>query len=78
MLEVSSPGAERKLTTPREFTHYIGRDVQVKLYAQLGGKKEFEGKLKGFANDTAEIETEDGVLSIPVKDAVYIRLLFKF
>ena len=31
-LEVSSPGADRKLTKEREFLYYIGREVDVKLY----------------------------------------------
>lgn len=78
ILEVSSPGADRKLHTEREFTHYIGREVDVKLYAAHDGRKEISGILCGFENNTAEIETEGKKLQIPVKDAVYIRLSFKF
>ena len=31
-LEVSSPGLDRQLKKEREFLHYIGRQVEVKLY----------------------------------------------
>ena len=40
-LEVSSPGVERKLKTEREFLHYIGKKVSVKLYKAINSKKEF-------------------------------------
>lgn len=78
MLEVSSPGAERKLNTDREFEHYIGREVKAKLYAAKDGKKEIEGVLCGFSGGVAVIESDGARYEIPKKEAVYIRLLFKF
>lgn len=77
-LEVNSPGVDRVLKTEREFSHYIGRDVDVKLYSAIDGKKEFSGKLTGYENDIANIETGDSVLEIPVSKAVYIKLMFRF
>ena len=77
-LEVSSPGVDRKLTREREFAYYSGREVDVKLYAADDGVKEFEGVLKGLDGDIAEIEVNDGIKKIPVKNAVYIRLHFSF
>lgn len=78
ILEVSSPGADRILKKEREFLYYIGREVDVKLYSAMDGKKEFTGILKGFSDNTAEIEYDGECVSIPVKSAVYIRLSFKF
>lgn len=78
VLEVSSPGAERKLTTEREFTHYIGRKVDVKLYAAKNGSKELTGILKGYSNEVALIEAEDGEFEIQKKEAAYIKLSFDF
>lgn len=78
ILEVSSPGAQRILTCEREFLHYIGTEVEVKLYAAKNGVKEFSGILKDYADMTAYIETEDGVVEVKPKEAVYIRLLFRF
>ena len=48
-LEVSSPGADRKLTKEREFLYYIGREVDVKLYKAEKGVKEFTGVLKDYS-----------------------------
>ena len=77
-LEVSSPGVDRKLTREREFIYYTGREVDVKLYAAEDGVKEFSGILKGLDGDTAEIEVNDTIKQIPVKNAVYIKLHFSF
>lgn len=78
ILEVSSPGADRKLNTEREFNHYIGREVDVKLYAAKNGQKETSGILTGYSNDVASVDVGGEVWDIPKKDAVYIRLSFKF
>ncbi len=77
-LEVSSPGADRKLVKEREFLYYIGRKVEVKLFKAVDGEKEFVGVLTGYADKNAEIEKENGEkISIPVKEASYIRLYFE-
>ncbi len=77
-LEVSSPGVDRKLKTEREFLYYIGREVEVKLYAPRDGVKEFYGILKSYSDKTATVECDGADIEIPVKEAVYIRLRFIF
>lgn len=77
-LEVSSPGVDRKLKKEREFLYYLGRKVEVKLFAPLDGVKEFDGILKDYSDKTATIECNGEEKQIPVKDAVYIRLKFVF
>ena len=77
-LDVSSPGVDRKLKKEREFLYYIGREVEVKIYAPRNGKKEFDGILKGYHEKTASIETDGEIIEIPLKEAVYIRLKFIF
>lgn len=51
-LEVSSPGVERVLKTPRHFALSLGLLVAVRLE----DKQEFEGVLVGFENDEAVFE----------------------
>ena len=77
ILEVSSPGVDRKLKTEREFLHYIGREVDVKLFKAENGKKEFTGILKSFENGTCVIEGDEEI-EVNVKDAAYIKLHFEF
>jgi len=78
ILEVSSPGLDRKLKTEREFSHFMGRDVDVKLYKAVDGKKEFSGKLIGFDNDIATIQYNEEEILVNTKEAVYIKLHFEF
>lgn len=77
-LEVSSPGADRKLVTDREFKYYIGRRVDVKLYKAVDGKKEFDGILSGFDDGTVVVTAENEEYRIKKGEAVYIRLHFEF
>lgn len=77
-LEISSPGVDRKLKTEREFTYYIGRRVEVKLYKALDGKKEFDGVLEDYRDNLAYIRVDDAVVGVNPKEAVYIRLYFTF
>ena len=78
VLEVSSPGVDRRLVKEREFKYYIGREVDVKLFKELDGEKEFTGTLIGYENKTAIIARGDKTLEIPVKQAAYIKLSFRF
>lgn len=77
ILEVSSPGVDRVLKTEREFKHYIGRKVEVKLYKAIEGLKEFDGILTGYEDNTATVTAEDKEIKIPVAQAVYIKLYFR-
>ncbi len=55
MLEVSSPGAERKLRTIEEVKNSIGKHVYVKLYEKLDGSKEIYGDLESVEGDEVVI-----------------------
>ncbi|MBR4173496.1 MAG: ribosome maturation factor RimP [Clostridia bacterium] len=77
-LEVSSPGLTRKLKTQREFDYFAGRIVDVKLFAEKDGVKEFCGTLLGFDGKTAKIDYLGNVIPVNLKEAAYIRLHFEF
>ena len=77
-LEVSSPGLERKLKTKREFDYFKGRSVDVKLFSEKDGLKEFCGKLLDFDGKAAKIELEGKTISVNIKEAAYIKLHFEF
>lgn len=55
-LEVSSPGAERPLKTPKDFEANIDKNIYVSLYVHIDGEKEYEGILKDFSNNIATID----------------------
>ena len=46
VLEVSSPGLERKLKSLKLFNKYLGSKVLIKVYEKVNGQKELIGILK--------------------------------
>ena len=48
ILEVSSPGLDRELKKPRDFQREMGKDIDVSLFAPLGGKKVVTGPLSAY------------------------------
>ncbi len=78
VLEVSSPGIERRLRTKEHFDRYTGRQVDVGLYKALDGCKTLSGVLKGFKDETIFIETENGELSIMQGEVSNVKLHFDF
>lgn len=58
-LEVSSPGMDRELLTPKHFEKFTGKLVEVKLYKGVDGKKLYEGVLVGLVDGNVVIKDED-------------------
>lgn len=61
-LEVCSAGIERELCRPHHFEYGIGKEVTVKLFKAIDGKKEFTGILKSYNGDIV-LECENGELT---------------
>jgi len=79
-LEVSSCGLERHLREPEHFKWAVGKNIQIKLYKAQNGKKEYEGVLKSFDNNTITIydeETKETVL-IDLTSVSMSKLLFNW
>ncbi len=70
-LEVSSPGAERPLAMPRQYTKHVGRELLVKMHAQT----ELLGRLKSIEEDAILIELKDKKKAY--KDAKEKRIPFE-
>jgi ribosome maturation factor RimP len=48
LLEVSSPGLDRKLVKPGDFLHFAGRRARLVLREPVDDQKVLEGRLAGF------------------------------
>ncbi len=60
VLEVSSPGLDRKLTKPQHFRRYVGHDVRIRLRVPAEGRRNFRGRLMAASEERIEVEV-DGV-----------------
>ncbi len=75
VLEVGSAGADRVLKKPEHFAAFIGSVVEVRLYRNRDGKKEFVGVLEQYEN--GDVQLEDG-LRFEKKDVAQVRLHVTF
>ena len=58
-LEVSSPGLDRPLCKPADFTRFAGSKVDVKMRTRdKSGRKRFPGLLRGEAGGVATLEVD--------------------
>ena len=66
VLEVSSPGLDRKLARPDEFERFAGRKVRISLSEPVEGKSYFEGRLAGFDGGRVKMEVDGRVVELPL------------
>jgi ribosome maturation factor RimP len=59
-LELSSPGAKRPLTDPRQYKKNVGRGVRVKYHSEEGDKKRVEGDLTAADETDFEVTEASG------------------
>lgn len=59
-LTCSSLGLDRPIRTDRDFARRLHEKVEVRLYAPVDGKKEYEGELLSFDEKTFTILTDKG------------------
>ena len=48
VLEVSSPGLDRKLVRPSDYERFVGSRLKVTTREPIGGNRYFEGRLQSF------------------------------
>lgn len=78
-LNVSSLGIDRPLTLPRDFKRNLDKQISVKLYKPLDGKKTYEGTLVDFDDETFTVVTAKGQqITFNKKDAAKIEPIIVF
>jgi ribosome maturation factor RimP len=58
LLEVSSPGLDRKLTTAKDFVRFQNSLVKLMTFEPVDGNRHFEGRLIKFENDRLTVDLE--------------------
>ncbi len=78
VLEISSPGLDRPLKTQRDFERNYGKEVEVKLYAPIKGKKSYEGVLVERTEGYVLIEGGGALNKIEQNRIAVVRPLVRF
>jgi ribosome maturation factor RimP len=78
MLEVSSPGLERRLRTPEQFGRYVGQEIRLKTRPGVPGERRVRGRLTaaGEAGVTMAGAGEDRFISY--EDIEAARTVFEW
>jgi ribosome maturation factor RimP len=74
-LEVSSPGAERRLRDRKDFELFTGRKASVRLREAQRGMSSIEGRIEGLTGDALRLKPEDGEeMAIPFENIARANL----
>ncbi len=78
VLEVSSPGLDRKLTKPAEFERFTGRLARISTLEPVENQKFFEGRLAGVADGKVQIDVKGRVVAVPMDGIRKANLVVEF
>ena len=78
-LEVSSPGVERRLTKPKDFTRFVGQKAKIVLREPIEDRSRWEGTLAGFSDGMIALEPAAGkVIHFPLAQVEKANLKFEW
>jgi ribosome maturation factor RimP len=75
ILEVSSPGLDRKLTRPAEFERFTGRKARISMNAPVEGQSYFEGRLAGYENGVVKMDVNGRSVQLPLNGIKKAQLM---
>ena len=76
VLEVASPGIDRPLKTRRDFERALKKGAKFFLKEQFNGKIEWDGLISTVSEGHVDVETDKGMLQIPLPLIHKAKLLF--
>lgn len=77
ILEVSSPGIERRLMSAEHYRRYLGRSVSVQSGVAVGGRRNFKGRLAGLEDGIVTLDTDDGAVELALDSIRRAHLVFE-
>jgi ribosome maturation factor RimP len=66
ILEVSSPGMDRKLTKPGDFERFAGRLARISLAEPVENSTFFEGRLAGLLDGNVQLDLAGRRVALPL------------
>lgn len=75
VLEVSSPGLDRKLTKIDHYLQFLGEEVRVRLVSPQDGRRNFRGHLLTANEGFIEIKVDGEVYKLSIDTIDFTRLI---
>jgi ribosome maturation factor RimP len=78
VLEVSSPGLNRRLRKKEDFSRFAGQKVKLRLVAPIDGRRKIVGELEGIEGEAVIVTAPEGRCSVALKDIARANLIYEF
>ncbi len=74
-LEVSSPGLDRPLMRPRDFSLWQGYEARLEARVMIDGRKRFTGVLAGWYGDAVQLDSDEGLYRVAFEDISRAKII---
>jgi len=78
VLEVSSPGLNRRLRKKRDFSRFAGHKVELRLVSPVEGRKKIVGDLVGVDGEEVIVAISEGPFSVALNNIAKANLIYEF
>jgi ribosome maturation factor RimP len=78
LLEVSSPGLDRKLIKPADYERFVGRLARIWLNDPVENQKYLEGRLAGYTGGNVKLVLRDHEIAVPFAGIRKANLVVEF
>jgi len=78
VLEVSSPGLNRRIRKKADFSKFAGQKVQLWLVSPKEGRRKIVGNLVGVEGEEVVVTATEGRFSVALKDIAKANLIYEF
>ena len=77
VLEVSSPGLNRRVRKRKDFSRFAGRKVEVRLTALQDGRRKIVGNILGVEGEAVVVAAPEATYSIALEDIARATLVYE-
>jgi ribosome maturation factor RimP len=74
-IDVSSPGIERPVRTPRHFAEVVGRKVALRTTEPIAGRSKFKGEVRQAGTEALVVSVDGADVDIPYDSIVRGNLI---
>jgi ribosome maturation factor RimP len=78
VLEVSSPGLNRRLKKEKDFEKAVGKNIKIRMITPLEGQRNFTGSLQSFQDGILCLRVKYDLILLPFGDVEKANLVYDF
>ncbi|MBL7203411.1 MAG: ribosome maturation factor RimP [Desulfobacteraceae bacterium] len=78
VLEVSSPGLNRRLKKEKDFERAVGKNIKIRMVTPFEGQRNFRGSLQSFQDGILCLSVNDDLILLPYGDVEKANLVYNF